>query len=303
MPLTVTVNTIVECLRTDCNILGDNKKMSLHVSFPHPSQSSPHSTTTNIHVFRSLSYAFLSVAGRWPFYCYSGFLPRWGNQNARRHCQKCLTFMTWKKPEHLTARNEFYGTPGQNSLNPTNQGANGIPTPKNNTEWETEILCSFFSAPTSYYGKSQIQFCARSSVCNVLGNSTCKILATCVSLQRLSVNVTKVKQITNVSLRTRSRLVAFSKTLLQLNSEQVAGLCGQHYLVHWVAKCTNRENAITMAKQIFSKCTRVRIFDKQTNRWNGMTIIHLAHCTKRSHWHVCQKCQTLESLIRKSLYL
>jgi len=26
MPLTVTVNTIAECLRTDCNILGDNKK-------------------------------------------------------------------------------------------------------------------------------------------------------------------------------------------------------------------------------------------------------------------------------------
>jgi len=26
MPLTVTVNTIAECLRTDCNILGDNKR-------------------------------------------------------------------------------------------------------------------------------------------------------------------------------------------------------------------------------------------------------------------------------------
>ena len=24
MPLTVTVNTVAECLRTDCNILGDN---------------------------------------------------------------------------------------------------------------------------------------------------------------------------------------------------------------------------------------------------------------------------------------
>jgi len=26
MPLSVTVNTIAKCLRTDCNILGDNKK-------------------------------------------------------------------------------------------------------------------------------------------------------------------------------------------------------------------------------------------------------------------------------------
>jgi hypothetical protein len=26
MPLTVTVNTIAECLQTDCNILGDLKK-------------------------------------------------------------------------------------------------------------------------------------------------------------------------------------------------------------------------------------------------------------------------------------
>jgi len=26
MPLTVTVNMIAECLRTDCNILGDKKK-------------------------------------------------------------------------------------------------------------------------------------------------------------------------------------------------------------------------------------------------------------------------------------
>jgi len=26
MPLAVTVNTIAECLWTDCNILGDNKK-------------------------------------------------------------------------------------------------------------------------------------------------------------------------------------------------------------------------------------------------------------------------------------
>jgi len=26
MPLVVTVNTIAECLRTDCNILGNNKK-------------------------------------------------------------------------------------------------------------------------------------------------------------------------------------------------------------------------------------------------------------------------------------
>jgi hypothetical protein len=30
MPLTVTVNTIAECLRTDCNILGDNKKYILN---------------------------------------------------------------------------------------------------------------------------------------------------------------------------------------------------------------------------------------------------------------------------------
>jgi hypothetical protein len=27
MPLTVTVNAIAECLRTDCNILGDSKKI------------------------------------------------------------------------------------------------------------------------------------------------------------------------------------------------------------------------------------------------------------------------------------
>ena len=175
--------------------------------------------------------------------------------------------------------------------------------PKKKTEWKTEILCSFFSATTSYCGMSQIQFCARSSVCPVLGNSTCKALVTCVSLHLLSVNVTKVKEIANVSLRTRSRLVAFSKTLLRLNGEQVAGLCGQHYLVHWVAKCTNCDNAITMVKQISNKCPRVRIFDKQTNRWNSMTIIHLAHFTTRSHWHVCQICQTLESLIRKSMHL
>jgi len=174
---------------------------------------------------------------------------------------------------------------------------------KKNTEWETEILCQFFNTPTSCLGMSQIQLCARSSVCHVLGKRTCKILATCVSTHRLSVNVTKGKEITNVSLRTRSRLVAFSKTLLQLNSEQVAGLCGQHYLVQWVAKCTNCGNAVTMAKQIFNKCTRVPIFDKQTNRWNGMTIIHLALCTKPSYWHVCQRCQTWESLIRKSIQI
>jgi len=29
MPLTVTVSTIAECLRTDCNILGDDKKLML----------------------------------------------------------------------------------------------------------------------------------------------------------------------------------------------------------------------------------------------------------------------------------
>jgi hypothetical protein len=29
MPLTVTVNTVAECLRTDCNILGVNKKNDL----------------------------------------------------------------------------------------------------------------------------------------------------------------------------------------------------------------------------------------------------------------------------------
>ena len=28
-PLTVTVNAIAECLRTDCNILGDNKNRSI----------------------------------------------------------------------------------------------------------------------------------------------------------------------------------------------------------------------------------------------------------------------------------
>jgi len=32
MPLIVTVNTIAECLRTDCNILGDNKKEIFWIS-------------------------------------------------------------------------------------------------------------------------------------------------------------------------------------------------------------------------------------------------------------------------------
>jgi len=31
MPLTVTVNTTAECLRTDCNILGDNKKKVFNI--------------------------------------------------------------------------------------------------------------------------------------------------------------------------------------------------------------------------------------------------------------------------------
>lgn len=151
---------------------------------------------------------------------------------------------------------------------------------KENTEWETEILSPFFRAPTSYSGMSQSQFCAHSSVCHVLGKRTCKILATCVSPHGLSVNVTKFKEITNVSLRTRSRHVAFSKTLLQLSSGQVAGLCGQHYLVHWVAKCTNRGDAVTIARQIFGKCTRYLIFDKKRNRCNGVTVIHLALCQR-----------------------
>ena len=32
MPLIVTVNTTAECLRTDCNILGDNKKFHIKMN-------------------------------------------------------------------------------------------------------------------------------------------------------------------------------------------------------------------------------------------------------------------------------
>jgi len=37
MPLTATVNMIAKCLRTDCSILGDNKKICCwmyYVSYP-----------------------------------------------------------------------------------------------------------------------------------------------------------------------------------------------------------------------------------------------------------------------------
>jgi hypothetical protein len=35
MPLTVAVNTIAECFRTDCSILGDNKEKELRHVFPY----------------------------------------------------------------------------------------------------------------------------------------------------------------------------------------------------------------------------------------------------------------------------
>jgi hypothetical protein len=50
------------------------------------------------------------------------FLPRWENQNFRRHFQKFIIFVTWKPPKNVTFRIEFWGTLGQRSLKPTNPG-------------------------------------------------------------------------------------------------------------------------------------------------------------------------------------
>jgi hypothetical protein len=177
----------------------------------------------------------------------------------------------------------------------------GTLTLKKNTEWETEILCPFSALLLHIWA------CPRFSSVSAVRFVTSQARTLVKYWPRVSPppfgKCEKVKEITNVTLRTRSTLVAFSKTLLRLNSGQVAGLCGLHYLVYWVAKSTNCGNAITMARQIFSKCTQVRIFSRLTNLWNCRTVIHLAHCTARSHWHVSQRCQTWENLIRKSIYL
>jgi len=44
MPLTVTVNTVAECFRTDCNILGDNKKIRPTIVTSHPTYDPNHIT-------------------------------------------------------------------------------------------------------------------------------------------------------------------------------------------------------------------------------------------------------------------
>ena len=67
---------------------------------------SPDSTTTNLHIFLSLSHSFLLVAAWWPWYSCRCFLPLWESQNFLSHSQKCRYF-------HDSAEPGTFGNPNQ----------------------------------------------------------------------------------------------------------------------------------------------------------------------------------------------
>jgi len=96
---------------------------SIHsFSFTHPSPTlrslSPPSTTTNLHIFLSLSCSFLLAASSWLSHCKRCFLPPRGSQDFRTHCQKCCIFMISKNPRHLASQAEFCRTMGQRTIKP-----------------------------------------------------------------------------------------------------------------------------------------------------------------------------------------
>jgi hypothetical protein len=67
---------------------------SVHFTYPLPILRSvnPDSIITNLHIFLSLSYAFLLAASWWlADFCRYFPLP-WKSQNIRMHCQKCRTY-------------------------------------------------------------------------------------------------------------------------------------------------------------------------------------------------------------------
>jgi len=51
------------------------------------------------HIFLSLSYSFLLLAGWRLSYCYRCFLPLWESQSFPSYCQNCRIFMTLKNSE------------------------------------------------------------------------------------------------------------------------------------------------------------------------------------------------------------
>ena len=70
---------------------------------------STHSTNTNLHVSRTLSYFFLSVAGWWLSDCCRYFLPLWENQNSHTHFQKYFSLWIRKPWDILFPETNFAG--------------------------------------------------------------------------------------------------------------------------------------------------------------------------------------------------
>jgi hypothetical protein len=70
----------------------------------------PDSVITKLHIFLSLSYSFLLVAGWWISDSYWPSLWPCGSQNICIHCRKCRVFMTCKNLGRLVSWTEFCET-------------------------------------------------------------------------------------------------------------------------------------------------------------------------------------------------
>jgi hypothetical protein len=69
----------------------------------------PDFITTDLHIFLSLSYSFLLLAGLWLSYSSRRFHSPWESHSVRTHCQKCRIFMNCKPAGNLAYGTEFAG--------------------------------------------------------------------------------------------------------------------------------------------------------------------------------------------------
>jgi len=91
------------------------------------------------------------------------------------------------KPGTSLYRTEFYGTPGQNSLKPTKQATNGIPTPKKERRMRNRNSLPIFHSSYFIFGHIPDSVICPQFGLSRLRQEHLQILATCVSPNRLSV--------------------------------------------------------------------------------------------------------------------
>lgn len=66
--------------------------------------------------------------------------------------------------------------------------------------------------------------------------------------------------------------------------KQISDVCKQS---HTLVKCTTRENASTVTRQISGKCSRIRTVVKQTGHGKSIKI-HGTYFTMYNYWFICQ---------------